>query len=179
LSALKHGFFRHGFMLCDRCALNGCCGRFRAGGRCAVEEEAFDRLVEELTGEYGLDGVADRMLADRVAMTLIRVARVEAYEAYVGVSEETVVLGGYIDRLDRMLLRLLEALAVTREKRRELEGGEALTVAVTDLLKGLKKRSKRARPRRAGEISVWTLYDEMLEGLLRDLEDPEGKGCGV
>ena len=32
VSALRHGFFRRGFMLCDRCAWNGYCGSFEAGG---------------------------------------------------------------------------------------------------------------------------------------------------
>lgn len=74
------------------------------------------------------------MLAERAAMTLIRTAKVEAYEAAVGVTEETVLLGRYIERLDRMLLRFLEALAVTRVRRKMLEEGEALSVGITELL---------------------------------------------
>jgi len=187
VSALRHGYFSRGFMLCDRCALNGYCGRFRAGGTCAVEEEAFHRLVDELIREYGLDGVADRLLSERAAMTLIRAVRVEVYEAAVGVSEDTALLGRYIERLDRMLLRFLEALAVTRGKRKELEAGEALGVGVTELLSGLKRRSRKAKPRRIRitvegrrrvEISTWDVYDEVLEDWMRELEALKGGGKG-
>lgn len=180
MSALRHGFFSRRFMLCDRCAWNGYCDRFRAGGRCAVEEEMFQRIVEELAREYELDGVADRLMAERAAMTLIRIVRVEAYEAAVGVSEETLLLGRYIDRLDRMLLRLLEALAVTRARRMDLKGKEALVVGVTELLKGLERRSRRARPRRMRvteegrrrwvRVRPWSVYTEILEDWLADAE---------
>jgi len=37
VSALKHGFFRAGFMLCDRCAWNSECKLFRPGGECLRE----------------------------------------------------------------------------------------------------------------------------------------------
>jgi len=141
LSAVRHGFFLTGFMLCDRCVRNGYCDRFRAGGTCAIEEEAFDRLVEALVKGYALDGVTDTLMAERAAMTLIRLARVEAHEAAVGVSDETAILGRYIERLDRMLLRILEALAVTRGRRKGLERGEALDVSVTDLLRSVRRRT--------------------------------------
>jgi hypothetical protein len=32
LSALKHGFFRRGFMACDRCVLNAKCEAFVPAG---------------------------------------------------------------------------------------------------------------------------------------------------
>lgn len=186
MSALKHGFFRREFMLCDRCAWNGYCERFRAGGTCGIEEEAFHRVVGELTREYGLDGVADRLLAERAAMYLIRLTRVEAYEAAVGVTEETVLLGRYIERLDRMLLRFLEALAVTRDRRKDLEGRDALEVGVTELLEGLERRSRRTRPRRIrvtvegrrrwAEVSPWNVYTEILEDWLSDVEELEAEG---
>jgi len=186
LTATRHGFFSRGFMLCDRCALNGVCERFRPGGTCAIEEEAHVRLVEALVVEYGLDGVADRLLAERASMCLIRLARVEAYEAAVGVSDSTLVLGHYVERLDKLLLRILEALAVTREKRKMLEGGEALTVSVTDLLESLSKGSRRRgrRPRRvrdrgvAVEVEVVGLYEELLGDWLRGLEGARGGGEG-
>ena len=180
MSATRHGLFSRGFLLCDRCAFNGYCEGFRAKGTCPIEEEAFSRLVEELTREYALDGVADRLLAERIAMTLIKIARGEAYGAAVGVSEEAALIGGYVERLDRMLLRLLEALAVTRESRKDQEGGDNLKVGVTELLKGLERKSKRAKPRKiritVEEMQRWVevnehdIYSEILEDWLRDLE---------
>lgn len=183
MSALRHGFFRRGFMHCDRCAWNGHCDRFRPGKACSIEEKAFEWVVEELTREYGLDGVADRLLAERAAMVLIRIARVEAYEAAVGISDDTALLGRYIERLDRMLLKFLEALAVTRTKRLGLRRGEALSVGVTELLKGLKARSRPAKPRRVRIIvdgrwttvrfSPWKVYAELLGDWMRELEELE------
>ena len=45
MSALKHGFFRRGFMLCDRCVLNGRCEFFVPCGDCGLEMKSFDLLV--------------------------------------------------------------------------------------------------------------------------------------
>jgi hypothetical protein len=66
LSALKHGLFSSGFMSCDRCVSNAKCERFVPGSRCVLEQEAFDKIVAELVDEYDLDGVADKILAERV-----------------------------------------------------------------------------------------------------------------
>jgi hypothetical protein len=75
LSALRHGFFRRGFMLCDRCVLNVKCEAHVPGGECAVERKAYDSVVSELMAQYGLEGLVDEILVERVAMYLIRVAR--------------------------------------------------------------------------------------------------------
>jgi len=83
MSALKHGFFRRGFMLCDRCVLNVKCERFVPGGECAIEKQAYDWLVSELMSQYGLEGLADEILVGRAAMHLIRIVRAEVYEANV------------------------------------------------------------------------------------------------
>lgn len=140
MSALKHGFFRRGFMLCDRCVLNVRCESFVPGGECAVEKKAYDRLVSELMSQYGLEGLADEILVDRVAMYLIRIVRAEVYEADVGVSDKSVVWGKYIAGLDSTLRGLLRDLALTRAQRKKLEK-EDMLVDVDRLLKSLVKRS--------------------------------------
>lgn len=132
---MKHGFFRVGFMLCDRCVIGARCERFRPCGECLLEKKAFRGLVKELMGQYELEGVADRILAERAAMYLIRIARAEAYESAVGVSEKSALWGTDISRLDNTLRGLLNDLAVTRAKRLQLEKGEQLLVSVDDLLK--------------------------------------------
>ena len=135
LSAVKHGFFCVGFMLCDRCAWNGECKLFRVGGECRREKRVFSKLVRELVEEFGLESVADRILVERVAMYLVRIARAEAYECFVGVSEKSVVWGGYVSRLDNTLRGLMNDLAVTRMKRKQLERSESLLVSVDELMK--------------------------------------------
>ena len=184
MSALKHGYFLMGFMLCDRCARNGYCDSFGAGKTCEMEEEAFHRLVDDLTKEYELDEVADLLLAERAAMTLIKIARLEAYEAAVGVSEETLLVDQYVTMLDRMLLKLMDALAVTRAKRKDLEGKEALTVGVDELLEGLDRRSRRVKPRRIRiteeriwvEVTAWDILEEIWEDWKRDVEELKAEG---
>lgn len=145
MSALKHGFFRVGFMLCDRCVLNAGCEVFSPGGECSKEREVVDWLVGELTKQYGLDAVVDQIYVWRAAMYLIRVVRAEAYEATVGVSEKSVLLGSYISRLDNSLRGLLNDLAVSRSKRRQLEKSDELMVDIGTLLKSLTERATRTR----------------------------------
>jgi hypothetical protein len=155
LSALKHGFFRAGFMLCDRCAWNDECKWFRAGGECAREKRVFRRLIRELVGEFELESVADRILVERAAMYLIRIARAEAYESSLRISEKSALWGGYISRLDNTLRGLMNDLAVTRLKRKQLERNEALLVSVDELVKKFAKaeaglgRQERFGKRRA------------------------------
>jgi len=71
---------------------------------------------------------------------LIRIARAEAYEAAVGVTEKSALWGAYISRLDNTLRGLLDDLAVTRLKRKQLARNEALLVSVDDYLESLQKR---------------------------------------
>jgi len=155
VSALKHGFFRAGFMLCDRCAWNGECKRFRAGGECWFEKRAFKKITSRMVEEFELDCFVDKILVERVAMYLVRIARAEAYETAVGVSDKSVLWGGYISRLDNTLRGLLNDLAVSRVKRKQLEKNEALLVSVDELMKKFAKaeagsrRERRARKRRA------------------------------
>jgi hypothetical protein len=159
LSALKHGFFRAGFMLCDRCAWNGECKLFRAGGECARERRVFRRVVSELCDEFGLESVADRILVERVAMYLVRIARAEAYECFVGVSEKSALWGGYISRLDNTLRGLMGDLAVTRLKRKQLEKNEALLVSVDELMKKFARAKGQSTvgrgEKRRASVSPW------------------------
>ncbi|WP_309493586.1 hypothetical protein [Candidatus Hecatella orcuttiae] len=184
MSALKHGLYRLGFMLCDRCVVNATCGRFQPGGECGYEKETFSSTVERLVEDYGLEGVADRIMAERAAMYLIRIARAENYEAKVGVSDRSALWGGYIATLDRMLQAILGELAVTRRQRIKLEGEEALMVNVESLLKRLKSSRgvkvpktvfrpvaplvvSRMREREALEVRN-KILGRLLEGWLRE-----------
>jgi hypothetical protein len=148
VSALKHGFFRVGFMLCDRCVGNVGCKHFKPGGRCVLERRAFRKVVSELMEEFELESVADRILVERAGMYLIRIARAEAYEAAVGVTEKSALWGAYISRLDNTLRGLFNDLAVTRLKRKQLGKNEALLVSVDDLIKKFAKTE--AEPRKRG-----------------------------
>jgi hypothetical protein len=151
MSALRHGLYRHGFMLCDRCVWNGDCGGFEAGGDCRFEREAFYEIVQGLTEEYGLDGVADRILVERAAMYLIRLARAEAYEAWMGDPDRAAAWGSYVVRLDRALRELLKELAVTRAARLKMRAEDVLTVGLDELIDRVvgKAGRRRARGRRA------------------------------
>ena len=146
MSAIKHGVFRAGFMLCDRYVLNTRCERFTAGGECVKEKEAYDWTVRELKVQYGLEGLADEILAGRVAMYLIRIVRAENYESAIGVTDKSALWGRYIARLDNTLRGLMNDLAVTRVKRKQLDKEEKLMVSLDRLLNTLaRKRKERKR----------------------------------
>ena len=132
-------------MLCDRCVLNTRCERHVPGGECAVEREGFASVVSELMAQYGLEGLADEILAERVAMYLIRVARAEVYEANVGVSSSSVAWGQYIARLDGTLRVLMRELSLTRASRKSLQRNDVLTDV--DELLSVVVRKTRAEPR--------------------------------
>ena len=140
MSALKHGLFYASFMLCDRCLVNASCKRFQTGSQCLVEKEAFEGLINELTKQYELDMVADRILAERAAMYLIRISRAESYETTVGITDKSVFWAIHISRLDNTLRGLLNDLAVTRAKRKGLEKTEQLMINIEDLLEHLTNR---------------------------------------
>ena len=145
-------------MLCDRCAWNGECNRFRAGGECGLEKQVFRRLVKELYDDFELDSVADRILVERIAMYFVRIARIEAIESSVGVSEKSMLWGGYISRLDNMLRSLMSDLAVTRSKRLQLEKGDALLMSVDELMKKFvqaKGQSTVGQGKRRLIVSPW------------------------
>jgi len=134
-------------MLCDRCAWNGECRHFKPRSQCLLEKKSFRRVVSELIEGFELEGVADRILVERVAMYLIRIARAEAYEAAVGVTEKSALWGAYISRLDNTLRGLLNDLALTRVKRKQLEKSEALLVSVDEVLKKFAKAEAVPRKR--------------------------------
>ena len=167
LSALKHGFFRRGFMLCDRCVLQARCAHFAPGGACAVEREAYEWLVSQLLAQYELEGLADEILAGRVAMYLIRIARAETYESALGVTDKLVVWGRYIRGLDNTLRGIMRDLAVTRAKRKQLEKGEELMVSVDKLLREFVKQSApkkreplRVQKRRVSRVPMNVLWND-------------------
>jgi hypothetical protein len=152
MTALKHGLYRIGFMLCDRCTMNANCEQFKPDSACTVEKQAYERLVKELTKHYKLDMVADRILAERAAMYLIKIFRVEAHEATSGVTQRSLFLGNYITRLDNTLRGFLNDLAVNRLKRKNLERTEQLMVNIEDILERLATRpmSTQRQRRTAG-----------------------------
>jgi len=140
MSALRHGLYRIGFMLCDRCTMNANCEQFNPDSVCAIEKDAYEQLVKELTKHYKLDMVADRILAERAAMYLIKISRVETHEATSGVTQKSLFLGNYITRLDNTLRGFLNDLAVSRLKRKSLEKTEQLMVNIEDILERLATR---------------------------------------
>jgi hypothetical protein len=106
-------------------------------GKCQVEQEAYDKIVSELTEEFELDSLADKILVERSAMYLVKIMRAEAYDASLGVTEKTPFWGYYITKLDKMLQRLFDDLAVARGKRKKLDKGEALLVSIDEVMQKL------------------------------------------
>jgi hypothetical protein len=166
-------------MLCDRCVLNTRCERFEPGGACGAEREAYDWLVSQLLEQYELEGLADEILAGRVAMYLIRIARAEAYESAIGVTDKLVLWGRYIRGLDNTLRGVMRDLAVTRAKRKQLEKGEELMVSLDELLRKFvqtsepKKREpfrvQKQRASRASMSRLWNDWRKESQMLRRDL----------
>jgi len=139
-------------MLCDRCAWNGECRHFQAKSQCLLEKRAFEKVVSKLIEEFELESLADRILVERAAMYLIRIARAEAYDVAVGITEKSALWGAYISRLDNTLRGLLNDLALTRVKRKQLEKNEALLVSVDDVLKKFAKAEAESRKRERLEV---------------------------
>jgi len=154
------GFFRRGFMLCDRCVLGAKCESFVPGGECAVERQAYDELISELMSQYGLEGLADEILVGRIAMYLIRIVRAEVYEANVGVSDAAVVWSKYSGGLDNMLRGLLKDLALSRSERKKFEKDDVL-VDVDKLLNSLAKKSEVKA--RVIEVRRFSIYQRILK----------------
>jgi len=159
------------------------CERFVPSGECAVERRAYDWIVPELTGGYGLEGLVDEILVGRVAMYLVRIARAEVYEANVGVSDKSVVWGKYIAGLDKALRGLFKDLALTRTERKKMEKGDVL-VDVDRLLQGLAKKrrvAKRAEKRvlvgRRSPLSM-VLKDWRVDRRRLDAVSRGGRGGG-
>jgi len=120
--------------------MNANCEQFNPNSTCTIEKDAYKQLVKELTKHYKLDAVADRILAERAAMYLIKISRVETYEATSGITQKSLLLSGYITRLDNTLRGFLNDLAVSRLKRKSLEKTEQLMVNIEDILERLATR---------------------------------------
>ena len=152
-------------MLYDRCVLNVKCERFKPGDQCLLEREAFGNLVSELVEEFELESIADKIMVERAAMYLLRIARAEAYEVGVGVTDKSAVWGTYITRLDNTLRGLFDDLAMTRAKRKKLEKDEALLVSVDEVLKKFAKAEQGVKKTRQAKIenqSVMTSRKRLL-----------------
>ena len=141
MSHLKHGAFGRGFMLCDRCVLNTRCESHVPGSECAIERKAYESLTSELLSQYELKGLGDEICVSRAVMYLIRIARTEVYEAQLGVSSDSVLLGKYVANLDKMLRAYLRELCVTRSSQRILSRNDVLA-DVDDLLNAVAKKAK-------------------------------------
>ncbi len=128
-------------MLCDRCVLNSKCESMVPSGECAIERKAYEKITSELMAQYELRGLADEICVSRAAMYLLRIARTEVYEARLGVSSDSVLLGKYIANLDKMLRVFLRELAVTRASQRILSRNDVLA-DVDDLLNAVVKKGK-------------------------------------
>ena len=132
------------------CSATGACSTgsvscwFR-GGECGVERKAYETIVSELKEQYSLQGLADEILVERVAMYLIRVARAEVYEAHVGVSSASFAWGKYIADLDKMLRVFLRELMLTRASQKSLRRNDVLA-DVDDLLSAVVRKG-RTEPR--------------------------------
>jgi hypothetical protein len=111
------------------------------GCQCVFEQETFDKAVAEMVEEYDLDGVADKILVERAAMYLIRIMRAEAYEASVGLNEKTAYWDTYIGRLDSVMMRLFNDLAISRAKRLKLANGDGMLVSLDDVMRKFAKVS--------------------------------------
>jgi len=152
LSALKHGLFSSGFMLCDRCSSNAKCGRFKPGGQCVLEQETFDKIVAEMIEEYDLDSVVDTILVKRLAMYLIHIARAEAYEAAVGMNEQTAYWDTYIGRMDNMVRGFFNDLAISRGKRLKLQKNDDMLVNFDEVM----RKFARADQKSSGSVNKGT-----------------------
>ena len=146
LRATKHGAYDTGFMLCERCLSNASCPHFQPKARCLVEQDMFGKLVAQLSEEFELDTIADKILVERAAMYLIRIMRAEAYEAQRGMTDKSGQFGMYIGRLDNVLRGLFNDLAISRNKRMHFERGEALLVSLDEVVKKFAKAEPKADP---------------------------------
>ena len=143
LRATKHGAYDSGFMPCDHCPTNGGCEHFTPKARCQIEQEMFSKIVLQLTEEFDLDSFADKILVERVGMYLIKIMRAEAYEASKGMTDKSAQLGMYVGRLDNVLRGMFNDLAISRNKRKHFERGEALLVSLDEIVKKFAKTEEK------------------------------------
>lgn len=100
-----------------------------------MEQEKFDKIVADLVEENDLDGMADKILVERLAMYLIRIVRAEAYEATVGLNEKTAYWDSYIGKMDSTLRGVLKDLAINRGSRMKMEKGEELLFSLDKIMR--------------------------------------------
>ena len=131
-------------MPCDRCIHNTSCEDYKPGSRCAIEKEEFTKIVSSLLSEFDSDSTADKLLTERVAMNIIRVSRMEAYEATVGLCENSDKLGTYMTRMDNTVRSILNELAATRSKRFDLEKTHGELVNLDEVIRKVMSTEKRA-----------------------------------
>ena len=170
LRATKHGAYDAGFMPCDRCTSNASCLHFTPKGRCWVEQDMFGRLVLQLTQEFELDTIADKILVERAAMYLIKIMRAETYEASKGMTDKSAQLGMYVGRLDNVLRGLFNDLAISRGKRKQFERGEALLVSLDEIVKKFAKGEEK--PTQEGEAPEPDIYQQTQVEQKRLIQSP-------
>lgn len=100
--------------------------------RCYLEKELYDQIIEYISTSYELDGAADLIVLNRLAMAMLRLKRAEKLVAKNGEiverrrgapdgSIETWFepnsAGSVVDKLDSKLLSWLKSLNVTRQAR--------------------------------------------------------------
>jgi hypothetical protein len=153
LRAIKHGAYESGFLPCDRCSSNGGCEHFKPKGRCQIEQDTFNRIVDQLIDEFELESLPDKILVERAAMYMIRILRAEAFDAGKGISEKGSAVGVYIARLDTVLRGLFNDLAMSRSKRKQLERGEALLVSLDEVVKKFAK-AESSKPAETVQVTL-------------------------
>lgn len=114
--------------------------------RCFPEKESYDEIVKYISESYELDGAADMIVLNRLAMAMLRIKRAEKLVAKDGeivkrsrasndgsVEEwfEPNSAGSVVDKLDSKLLNWLKSLNVTRQAR--LAAAPTSLVGVNDI----------------------------------------------
>jgi hypothetical protein len=109
--------------------------------RCYLEKELYDQIIEYISTSYELDGAADLIVLNRLAMAMLRLKRAEKLVAKNGEiverrrgapdgSIETWFepnsAGSVVDKLDTKLLNWLKSLNVTRQARMSQENADSL-----------------------------------------------------
>jgi hypothetical protein len=100
--------------------------------RCYLEKQMYDEIVQYISASYELDGAADMIVLNRLAMAMLRIKRAEKLVAKNGEiverrrgapdgSVETWFepnsAGNVVNQLDSKLLNWLKSLNVTRQAR--------------------------------------------------------------
>ena len=184
MSATKHGLYHRAFMLCDRCINNTSCDEYKPASRCAIEKEEFTKIVSSLLSEFDSDSTADKVLTERAAMNIIRVSREEAYEANVGLGENSDKLGAYMTKMDNTVRSILNELAATRSKRLELEKTHGALISLDEVLRKVLLTEKRDASKPPGleyrpfggtpsspKVKLWPIWEKEYLKLMKFLKE--------